>query len=152
MKTIAIYPGSFNPFHKGHLNILEKAKRIFGDENVIISIGQNPSKEGQSETELIQRVKEINKITGTSVEIYQNFLHEYIESLENHGFNVVVVRGLRNGSDLDYEVNQMRFINDFKEDINVVYITCDKEFEHISSSAIRSLQKFRSGSADKYLI
>jgi pantetheine-phosphate adenylyltransferase len=152
MKTIAIYPGSFNPFHKGHLNILQKAKRIFGDSNVIIAIGQNPNKPNQSDSEIISRVKEISEKTTTSVEIYQSFLHEYIESLEKYGFNVVVVRGLRNGADLDYEVNQMRFIDDFKKDVNAVYITCDKEFEHISSSAIRTLQSFKPGSGDKYLI
>jgi pantetheine-phosphate adenylyltransferase len=152
MKTIAIYPGSFNPFTIGHLNILEKAKRIFGNENVIIAIGRNPSKDDQELSSILERVKEINEKTKTSVEIYETFLHEYIESLEKYGFNVVVVRGLRNGADLDYEVNQMRFINDFKKDVNVVYITCDKDFEHISSSAVRSLQKFKPGSGDIYLI
>jgi pantetheine-phosphate adenylyltransferase len=152
MKTIAIYPGSFNPFHKGHLNILEKAKRIFGENNVIIAIGQNPSKQNQSDSEIISRAKEINDKTKTSVEIYQTFLHEYIENLENMGFNIVVIRGLRNGDDLDYEVNQMRFIDDFKKGVNVVYITCDKEYEHISSSAIRTLQSFKPGSGDKYCI
>lgn len=152
MKTIAIYPGSFNPFHKGHLNILEKAKRIFGGNNVIIAIGQNPSKQNQSDSEIISRAKEINDKTKTSVEIYQTFLHEYIENLENMGFNIVVIRGLRNGDDLDYEVNQMRFIDDFKKGVNVVYITCDKEYEHISSSAIRTLQSFKPGSGDKYCI
>jgi pantetheine-phosphate adenylyltransferase len=152
MKTIAIYPGSFNPFHKGHLNILEKAKCIFGKENVIIAIGRNPSKSDQELSEVLSRIKEINEKTNTPVEIYESFLHKYVEDLERIGFNVVVVRGLRNGSDLDYEVNQMRFVNDFKKDVNVVYITCDKDFEHISSSAIRSLQKFKPGSADKYLI
>jgi pantetheine-phosphate adenylyltransferase len=152
MKTIAIYPGSFKTFQKGHLNILEKAKRIFGENNVIIAIGQNPSKQNQSDSEIISRAKEINDKTKTNVEIYQTFLHEYIENLENMGFNIVVIRGLRNGDDLDYEVNQMRFIDDFKKGVNVVYITCDKEYEHISSSAIRTLQSFKPGSGDKYCI
>ena len=44
MKTIAIYPGSFNPFHIGHLNIVEKTERIFGKGNVIIAMGINPDK------------------------------------------------------------------------------------------------------------
>ena len=41
MKKIAIYAGSFNPFHIGHLNIVKKAEKIFGEGNVLIAIGVN---------------------------------------------------------------------------------------------------------------
>ena len=150
MKTLAIYPGSFNPFHKGHLNIVEKSENIFGKRNVLIAIGVNPDKSTPNDS--LNRALEIVNKTGRNVEVYTTFLHELVEKKESEGYHVVVVRGLRNGADLDYEVNQMRFINDFKKDINVVYITCDKEYEHISSSAIRNLQKFRSGSGDNYLL
>ena len=44
MKTIAVIPGSFNPFTIGHLNIVEKAEAIFGKGNVIIAFGTNPDK------------------------------------------------------------------------------------------------------------
>lgn len=150
MKTLAIYAGSFNPFHKGHLNIVEKSENIFGKGNVLIAIGVNPDKSTSNDS--LDRALEITNKTGRSVEVYTTFLHELIEKKESEGYHVVIVRGLRNGADLDYEVNQMRFINDFKKDVNVVYITCDKEYEHISSSAIRNLQKFRPGSGDLYLI
>lgn len=150
MKTLAIYPGSFNPFHKGHLNILEKSESIFGKGNVLIAIGVNPDKSNSGND--LDRALEIANKTGRSVEVYTTFLHELIKKKESEGYHVVIVRGLRNGADLDYEVNQMRFINDFKKNVNVVYITCDKEYEHISSSAIRNLQKFRPGSGDLYLI
>lgn len=157
MKTVAIYPGSFNPFHKGHLNIFEKAEKIFGEGNVIIAIGHNPQKSYTEDKSCLNALDIRNRIlekTGkiVTVEVYESFLHEFIQKWEDFGYNVVIIRGLRNGSDLDYEVNQMRFVSDFKENINVVYITCDKEYEHISSSAIRSLQQFRSGSGDSYLI
>lgn len=150
MKTLAIYPGSFNPFHKGHLNIVEKSENIFGKGNVLIAIGVNPDKSTPNDS--LDRALEIANKTGRNVEVYTTFLHELVEKKESEGYHVVVVRGLRNGADLDYEVNQMRFINDFKKDVNVVYITCDKQYEHISSSAIRNLQKFRSGSGDNYLL
>ena len=86
------------------------------------------------------------------VEVYNTFLHELIEKKESEGYNVILVRGLRNGDDLNYEDNQLKYIKDFKKDINVVFLRCDEEFEHISSSAIRQLESFRPGSADKYLV
>ena len=42
MRTVAVYTGSFNPFHKGHLDILNKAKRMF--DEVVIAVGHNPDK------------------------------------------------------------------------------------------------------------
>ncbi len=150
MKTLAIYPGSFNPFHIGHLNIVEKAERVFGNGNVLIAIGVNPDK-AKSE-DLLIRATEINQKTGRPVEIYTTFLHELIEKKESEGYKVVLIRGLRNGDDLAYEDNQLKFIKDFKKDIDVIFFRCDEEFAHISSSAIRNLQSFRPGSGDKYLI
>lgn len=146
MKTIVLYPGSFNPFHIGHLNIVKKAERIFGKGNVIIAMGINPEKVISDPVNYV-KIMEIeasilSEKIGMEVIVYSNFLHQLVESYENKGLNVVVIRGLRNGTDLDYEVNQLRFVSDFKKDVNVVYITCDQEFEHISSSAIRKISEF----------
>lgn len=150
MKTIAIYAGSFNPFHIGHLNIVEKAERVFGKGNVLIAMGVNPEK-AKSE-DLLSRSIEIARKTGRPVEVYTTFLHELVEKKESEGYKVVLVRGLRNGDDLAYEDNQLKFINDFKKNIDVVFFRCDEQFAHISSSAIRNLQSFRPGSGDKYCL
>jgi pantetheine-phosphate adenylyltransferase len=146
-KTIAIYPGSFNPIHIGHLNIIQKTERIFGKGNVIIVIGINPDKiSPEKRDKYIEDKKleahEISKRIDRQVIVYNKFLHELVEDYEKLGYNVVIVRGLRNGSDLDYEVNQMRFINDFKQNINIIFISPDKEFEHISSSSINKIKEF----------
>ena len=146
MKTIAIYPGSFNPFHVGHLNIVKKAERIFGNGNVIVAMGVNPDKVKANDEDYFKTkevdAKTLSSIIKREVIVYFKFLHQLVEQYEKEGFNVVIIRGLRNGDDLDYEVNQLRFVTDFKKDVNVVYITCDKEFEHISSSAIRKIGEF----------
>lgn len=157
MKTLAIYAGSFNPFHIGHLNVVEKAERIFGEGNVLIAIGVNPEKvnnygTGRWDGNPLLRAREISDKIKRPVEVYGTFLHELIEKKESEGYKVVLIRGLRNGDDLAYEDNQLKFINDFKKDIDVVFFRCDEQFQHISSSAIRNLQSFRPGSGDKYLI
>ena len=119
MKTLAIYAGSFNPFHIGHLNIVEKAEKVFGEGNVLIAMGVNPEK-AKSE-DLLSRSVEIANKTGRTVEVYTTFLHELVEKKEAEGYKVVLVRGLRNGDDLVYEDNQLKFINDFKKNIDVVF-------------------------------
>jgi len=154
MKTLAIYAGSFNPFHIGHLNILDKMEKIFGYGNIMLAIGVNPGKMSNptDQTELLQRAAKLSQNMDVPVEVYTTFLHELIEKKEAEGYKVILVRGLRNGDDLNYEDNQLKFIKDFKKDINVVFIRCDEEFEHISSSAIRQLESFRPGSGEKYLV
>ena len=159
-KTLAVYCGSFNPFHIGHLNIVNKMGEIFGYDNIMIAIGANPGKISNTtaQSELSERASKlstdlfISKKINIPVEVYTTFLHELIEKKESEGYHVVLVRGLRNGDDLSYEDNQLKFIKDFKKDINVVFIRCDEEFEHISSSAIRQLESFRPGSGKKYIL
>lgn len=145
---IALYPGSFFPFTKGHLNVLYKAEAIFGEGNVWVAIGTNPDKSDQS------RAAELNtrgQLSGKKVVRYTEFLTDYIFELEKEGYDVTIVRGLRNGADLDYEVNQLRFMQEMKPNVKICFIPCDKEFEHVSSSAYRALEKIRPGAGHKYL-
>ena len=149
MIRLGIYAGSFNPFHNGHYNIFQKACNLF--DEVIIAVGINPDKE-QDVIEAKQDVigtkarllNDIRERTVCKVEHFCHMLHEFIIEKEKEDFDVTLVRGLRNGYDLDYEMNQYQFLQKFKPDIKVVYIPCDKQFEHISSSALRGIQKFQS--------
>jgi pantetheine-phosphate adenylyltransferase len=135
---IGVFCGSFNPFHKGHYNILQKAERIF--DKVIIAFGKNPDKSQRSWT-IPESIK--NRELGE----YSGLLTDYIASI---GHDVVVIRGLRNSTDFDYEQNQYRYIQELMPEINIVSIFCDKEFEHISSSGIRTLEKYNKH--QKYLL
>ena len=135
---IAVYAGSFNPFHKGHYNILKKAEQIF--DKVIIARGVNPDKNNKI-------VDFPTKIQNRQIEIYDGLLTDFIDGL---GYDVTLIRGLRNATDLQYELTQYRFLQDLNPNIKIVSLFCDKEFEHISSSAIRSLKMYNK--QDKYLL
>lgn len=127
---IGVFAGSFNPFHKGHYNVLQKGEKLF--DKIIIAFGKNPDK--------TQRTWEIPKtIYNRQLTEYSGLLTDYIDSL---GYDVTVLRGLRNSTDFQYEQNQYRYIQELKPDIKIVNIFCDKEFEHISSSGIRTLEKY----------
>lgn len=145
---IAVYPGSFNPFHVGHLAILKKAEQIF--DKVIIAVGHNPAKPDNSQKAL----HELSKMQSTmyhEIVLIDGLLTDYVSHVEQSGCNVTVIKGLRNGADLDYEVNQLRFMKDMKPDFKVVYLPCDIEYEHVSSTAIRQLLTIDSKTAQKYL-
>jgi pantetheine-phosphate adenylyltransferase len=127
---IGVFAGSFNPFHKGHYNILQKAENIF--DKVIIAFGKNPEKD--------QRNWGIPKsLIYRQIETYDGLLTDFISALDQE---VVVIRGLRNSTDFQYEQNQYRYIQELMPEIRIINIFCDKEFEHISSSGIRTLEKY----------
>jgi pantetheine-phosphate adenylyltransferase len=131
---IGVYAGSFNPWHIGHQNILEKSEKIF--DKVIIAYGNNPDKKQR-------QYKSIpNSLQYKQVEFYDGLLTDYITSLEEDGCDITLIRGLRNGNDLDYESNTLQYLKDYKQDIKIIMILCDKEYEHISSSTIKNLSKF----------
>jgi pantetheine-phosphate adenylyltransferase len=148
MRTVAVYTGSFNTFHKGHLDILNKAKRMF--DEVVIAVGHNPDKYMLSEVH--QRIETIEaQLPDQKVLYYNGFTTDLLDSLEVNDVKVVLVRGLRNGVDLDYEIQQLRFIEDACPEINVVMIPCSRELAHISSSMIRTIGKFDETKMSKYL-
>ncbi|MBI3518731.1 MAG: adenylyltransferase/cytidyltransferase family protein [Bacteroidetes bacterium] len=128
--NIALFAGSFSPFHKGHFNVLQKAEKIF--DKVIIAFGKNPDK-------TIPSWPIPKTISNRQHTKYEGLLTDHVDSL---GYEVTVIRGLRNSTDFQYEQNQYRYIQELKPDINIVNIFCDKEFEHISSSGIRTLEKY----------
>lgn len=127
---IGLFAGSFNPFHKGHYNVLQKAEKLF--DKVIIAFGKNPDKTARS-----WNIPET--IKNRQLTEYSGLLTDHVESFD---YEVTVIRGLRNSTDFQYEQNQYRYIQELKPDIRIVNIFCDKEFEHISSSGIRTLEKY----------
>lgn len=140
---IGVYPGSFYPFHNGHLNILQKAEAVF--DKVIIARGINPDKQDINQSKIESKTLKYRQI-----ENFQGFLTNYLTSKEKFA-DISLVRGLRNGDDLDYEVNQLRFMDDMKKDLKVVFLPCDKEYEHISSSSIKNLDKIDPDFSKRYI-
>ena len=127
---IGLFPGSFNPFHKGHYNVLQKAEQIF--DKVIIAFGKNPDKKNKN-------FNVPSTIKNRQVEYFDELLTDLIKSLNQ---DLVIIRGLRNTKDFLYEQKQYRYNQDLMPNIKVINVFCDKEFEHISSSGIRTLEKY----------
>lgn len=134
---IAFYPGSFNPWHKGHSDILRKALQVF--DKVIVGVGINPDKGGNYN--LDECFNDFRDIFDKQVEIrhFNGLLVNHVKELEVDA----VIRGLRNGHDLEYEMNQQYWNEDLGLEIPVVYFICDRSLGHVSSSAIRMIDQIK---------
>lgn len=133
---VGFYPGSFNPFHIGHYNILLKAEKCF--DKVIIGVGINFDKLG------IKKVALAKTISNREIVFYTGLITTELEKL-NKQSDVFIVRGLRNAYDLQHEEGLRNVIKDFLPDQEFVYFFCNKEYEHISSSLIRDIQSRNDG-------
>lgn len=130
--NIGIYAGSFNPLHRGHLNIIDKASKIF--DKVIIVIGKNPDKD-------LAKDRNFDRLKFREVVYVEGWLTDYIKEVQRYA-DVTLVRGLRNTTDFAYEQNQLRFYEDMADfPLKVIHIMCDREYQYISSSSIRALQR-----------
>lgn len=139
---IGVYAGSFNPFHRGHLNILEQAEKIF--DKVVVAYGINPDKEKQKV--IVPKIIEDREVI-----VYTGLLPTLLKEYESTGCEVTLIRGLRNEYDLNYEQNLISFIRDYFPEVRVAFLLCNKEFEHVSSSSIRSLSEFNAD-VSKYVV
>ena len=135
---VGIYPGSFNPWHAGHQDILEKALKVF--DKVIVAHGDNPGKDYHVWTPPI----EVYSNPKVMVKQFETTLPEFVGRVQSKNKYIVsaIIRGLRNGHDLQYEMNQQYWYEDLGLDIPVVYFITDRSLGHISSSAIRGLRKY----------
>lgn len=148
MKKIGIYPGSFNPFHIGHLDALLKAEKIF--DEIVVAIGINPEKDVNSKINRLETLK--FQLPGKNIEEYSGFLIDYVHKKEDEGYDVTIVRGLRNATDLEFEMTQLRILEDQYPQVKTIFLPCDRRHSHISSSSIRAMEKIQEGSASEYIV
>lgn len=142
--TLGLYAGSFSPFHIGHMNIVNQAKEVF--DFIMVARGRNPDKSNDNLYPLDFLVN-----VGVIPSTYDGLLADYVKILEEN-YNVTVVRGLRNGADLEYEQNLVAFLKEIYPKIKVIAFYCDPHLRHISSSALRNIKIFSIVEYQKYVL
>ncbi len=137
MKRKALFPGSFDPFTAGHLNILRRALTMF--DEVVVAVGINMDKRGFFPTE--KRLDIIRQATagmdGVTVMQYDNLTIETCRELDIRH----IVRGVRNMIDFETERSIADANRRLAPDIETIIIPTAQEFAHISSSAVRDIIK-----------
>jgi pantetheine-phosphate adenylyltransferase len=132
----AIYPGTFDPFTYGHLDIVERACRVFG--SVVVAVSQNPSKTPLFPLEeRIAMVKEsVEGIPGASVESFDGLL---VDHARRTGTSVLI-KGVRAPSDVEYET-QMAQMNAALANVETVFLVATPSQGFISSSLVREVAR-----------
>ena len=135
--TKVLYPGSFDPMTKGHMNIVEQASDLF--DEVIIAVMQNPLKKSGLFTleermeiikELYQRMNNVKVISASGAAVDVALLNEC----------KAIIRGLRSLSDYDYEVQLQQMNKEISDNkVNTICLFADKEYQFVSSSMVKEV-------------
>lgn len=138
MKRIALFPGSFDPFTKGHKNIVERTLQSVAD-TVIIAIGNNCEKKCMQTVE--ERVESIQRVFKGNEKVrvmaYEGLTIDFAKSV-NADF---IVRGVRSIKDFEYE-REIADVNRKLSGIETILLYTEPEYASISSSIVRELKSY----------
>jgi pantetheine-phosphate adenylyltransferase len=137
MRSIAVYPGSFDPPTFGHLDIVERAARMF--DRVIVAVGINGQKQPFLPTDA--RIAALTAITrnlpNITIDSFDGLLVDYVRQQSAS----VIIRGLRATSDFDYEFQIAMANRRMASEIESVFLMTKWEHSYLSSSIVREIAR-----------
>lgn len=134
----AVYPGSFDPVTNGHLDIIERASKVF--DELVVGVLVNPDKSGLFKIE--ERVSLIEKciehLPNVRVESFSGLLINLMKKKEA----TVIIKGLRAVSDFEYEFQMALMNNKLDPNIETVFMMTNAKYSYLSSSSIKQVAQF----------
>ena len=132
---IAIYPGSFDPITKGHLDVLQTAAGIF--DKVIIAVARNSEKNGFLPVDVrLDLIKEsVSGLTNVEADVFDGLTINYAKEKGAK----VLIRGLRAVSDFEYEMQLSQTNSALSDEITTVFLITKPEYNFISSSVVKEV-------------
>ena len=135
----AVCPGSFDPVTLGHVDIIDRAARLFDD--VVVAVGVNPTKSSSRLFSAEERLDMLRRVCAdfdnVRVEGFTGLLTDFCVE---HGIHAIV-KGLRAVSDFDYEL-QMAQMNSSLTEVETVFIPTSPEFSFLASSLVKEVAAF----------
>lgn len=135
--TRVLYPGSFDPITRGHMNIIEQASNLF--DEVVVAVLQNPLKKTSLFTldermeiirDLYEKMNNIKVVSGKGAAVDIAMLNDC----------KAIIRGLRGLSDYDYEVQLNQINKDISDNkVNTICLFADSEYQFVSSSMVKEV-------------
>ena len=133
-----LYPGTFDPLTNGHLDLIERSQKIFG--NVIVAVLENTNKTPTFKLE--ERIKQIrestNHLNNTNVISFNGLTVDCANELNAD----LILRGLRAMSDFEYELQISHTNKSLNKKIETIFLSTDTNFSFLSSSLVKEVAKF----------
>lgn len=138
MKHIAVYPGTFDPVTKGHVDLVERSLRIF--DELIVAIAENPKKEPLFSLE--ERIDMFRKVVAryrrVRIEGFDGLLVDYVREKKASG----IIRGLRAVSDFEYEMQMALMNRRLDSSIETVFLMPSEEYSFITSTIVKEAASY----------
>ena len=133
--TLAIYPGSFDPVTYGHIDVMERALRIFGRLVVAVAVSEGKSPLFSVEERLGMLREAAKEIPGVEVDSFDTLLVDYAK---RRGAGVII-RGLRALSDFEYEFQMALTNRKIYNEIETIFLMPSEQYSYLSSRMIKEL-------------
>ena len=134
----AVFPGSFDPPTNGHLDIIQRASKLFDDVDVVISV--NPNKQYMfSEQERLEMLKELLKdYKNVQVHLWEGLIVNYAKETGAK----VLIRGIRSNNDFSYEFELAHMNQNLNPQIETMFLPSKEKWGVVKSSSIKELALF----------
>lgn len=139
MKRTAVYPGTFDPVTKGHIDLIERSLRVF--DEVIVAVAANPKKLPVfSLSERISMLKDAtSKYKNVVVEGFDTLLVDYVKEKGA----AAIIRGLRAVSDFEYEMQMALMNRKLDSSIETVFMMPSEEYAYLTSTIVKEIASYQ---------
>jgi pantetheine-phosphate adenylyltransferase len=143
---LCIYPGTFDPITYGHLDVLERAARLF--DRVLVSVAHNPDKSPlfTADERLALIRPNLAPFANVSVTTFGGLLVDFAKEQRA----VAIIRGLRALSDFEFEFNMALMNRHLRPDIETIYVMPNEDYSYTSSHLVKQVSKY-GGDVSKFV-
>lgn len=137
-----VYPGSFDPLHNGHFDVIQRAAKLF--DRVTVAVLENPSKRGQwlfspqERVEIIREAAASAKLLSVEADTFGGLLAEYTKQQGSK----VIVKGLRAVSDYESELQMAHLNRQYGNHPETLFIMAATRWSYVSSTMVKELARY----------
>ncbi len=137
MAKLAVYPGSFDPVTNGHLDVINRASKLF--DTLVVAVAINAAKKplfnAEERVALVKRACDEMGLTNVRVEYFQGLLHEEVRKLNANA----IIRGLRAVSDFEWEFQMALMNRELDENCETLFLMPSPKYSFVSSTMIKEV-------------